>query len=291
VKKFVSILIIILSFSVAAAQESDHRDVEQIFGMKATLQGNVFKVTFPRSDLKVTIGKVKVEAALALTSWAGFDMTSGFATVMGDLVLTADEVLPVVKKLEERGITITALHNHLIGTSRELMYLHFSGSGEPSKLAEAIKYALSATSTPMRAEASSPSKTGPDWSEVENIIGYHGMKKGKFLQLSIPRKEKITEKGMEVPPSMGTAIAINFQAVGEKAATSGDFVLLADEVNPVIKAITESGITVTAVHSHMITEEPRIFFLHFWGYDRPINLAKGLRAALDKVNVKSEKAQ
>ncbi len=126
--------------------------------------------------------------------------------------------------------------------------------------------------------------TQADWTKVEAILGKNGRKKGNLLQLSFPRREKIMEKGMEVPPYLGVATAINLQKVGPKAAATGDFVLIANEVNPVVKALVDRGIAVTAIHGHMLFESPRLFFLHFWGYDKPEKLAAGLKAALDRTN-------
>ena len=131
---------------------------------------------------------------------------------------------------------------------------------------------------------SSSPETQIDWSKIESILSRTGQHKGNLLQLSVPRAETITENGMNVPPSMGMATAINFQMVGENAATTGDFVLLASEVNPVVKALTEHGIAVTAIHNHMLLESPRLFFLHFWGFDNAEKLARGLKAGLDKTN-------
>ena len=204
---------------------------------------------------------------------------------MGDLVLIEEEVIPVMSKLIASGVEVTGLHNHLAGESPRVMYMHFYGQDEPTKLAETMKSALSLTGTPIASSPQAQSETTQiDWSKVESILGKAGKRKGNLLQFSIPRAETITENGMNIPPSMGVANAINFQMVGEKAATTGDFVLLASEVNPVVKALTEHNIAVTAIHNHMLTESPRLFFLHFWGVDEPKKLARGLKAALDKTN-------
>src|SRR6185369_9863489 len=168
-----------------------------------------------------------------------------------------------------------------------VMYLHFSSNGDPRKLAEAMRAALSLTETPMEVQQPAASQTtAVVWTKVEAIFGKAGQKKGNLLQLGFPRQETIKEHGMEVPPFLGMATAINMQAVGNKAATTGDFVLLAEEVNPVVQALTGHNIAVTAIHSHMLHESPRLFFLHFWGHDEPEKLASGLKAALDKTNSK-----
>jgi hypothetical protein len=169
------------------------------------------------------------------------------------------------------------------------MYMHYYGQGEPAKLAERMKAAIALTKTPVTPPQPQQSPPAIDWTKVESTLGWTGQHKGNLLQISIPRAETITENGMPIPPSMGVANAINLQMIGEKAATTGDFVLLASEVNPVIKALGEHGIAVTAIHNHMLTESPRLFFLHFWGVDEPERLAQGLKAALDKTNSANKK--
>jgi uncharacterized protein DUF1259 len=276
-------------FTVNAQQSSDWQEVEKVFNRKGTVQDDVFKVTFPRSDLKVKIGEVSIEPGLALTSWVAFKLIGSHAMIMGDLVLLEGEVIPVMSKLVEGGVEVTGLHNHIMSESPKVMYLHYFGQGEPTKLAETMKAAIALTKTPLNPPQPKQPSSIIDWTKVESILGWTGQHKGDLLQISIPRAETITENGMDIPPSMGVANAINFQMIGEKAATTGDFVLLASEVNPVIKALTEHGIAVTAIHNHMLTESPRLFFLHFWAVDDPEQLAKGLRTALDKTNSAKKK--
>jgi hypothetical protein len=285
-KRVLFIYVLVLwSFSTAYAQPTGWDGVEKVLGRKGTVQGDMFKITFPRSDLSVKVGDVTLEPGLALTSWIGFTEMGKQAMMMGDLVLLENEVAPVTAKLVENGVSITAIHNHLIGSTPFVMYLHFSGEGNQEKLAGAMRAAIAVTRTPLETPAplASPA-TSADWTKVEAILGKTGQKKGDLLHVSFPRKEKIIEKGMEVPSYLGMATGINLQMVGSKAATTGDFILLADEVNPVVKALVSHGITVTAIHSHMLYESPRFFFLHFWGYDQPEKLAIGLKAALDMTN-------
>jgi hypothetical protein len=209
------------------------------------------------------------------------------AMVMGDLVLAEDEVGPAMLKLQQGGIEQTALHNHVLGESPRVMYMHIAGHGDPVKLAEAIHAALGLTGTPFTAAAGPPppSDIGIDLKQIDGALGRQGKVNGGVYQFSIPRDEKITEGGMEIPPSMGTATAINFQPTGGgKAAITGDYVLIGSEVNPVIRALRDNGIEVTAIHSHMLLEEPRLFFMHFWANDDAVSLARGLKAALDKTN-------
>ena len=274
--------------SIAAPPE-DWKQVEQALGKTGAMQpGDVFKIGIPRSDLSVTIGDVKIRPALALGGWVAFKNHGNEAMVMGDLVLTDDEVGPVMMKLQQEGIEQTAVHNHLLNESPHVVYMHIGGHGDPVKLAGSIRAALALSKTPFNP----PSAPGPapslelDTAQIDKIMGYAGKVNGGVYQFGVPRAEKITDDGMEVPASMGTATALNFQPTGGgKAAITGDFVLVAAEVNPVIRTLRENGILVTALHSHMLNEEPRLFFMHFWANDDAAKLARGLRAALNKMNV------
>jgi hypothetical protein len=270
------------------ATPADWKPVEQAIGKSGAMQaGDVFKFSFPRSDLNVTARGVQIKPALALGSWVAFKKMGDHAMVMGDLVLTEDEVSPVMMKLQQEGIEQTALHNHVLNESPRVMYMHISAHGDAEKIARSIRAALALTKTPIGASGSpAPAQDlGIDTKQLDQIIGHGGKTNGGVYQFSVPRTEKITEEGMEVPPSMGVATAINFQPTGGgKAAITGDFVMIASEVNPVIRALRENGIEVTALHSHMLGEEPRLFFMHFWANDDAVKLARGLRAALDKTN-------
>ncbi|SRR6266568_6716548 len=284
-RAFLLFALVLWNITSVYAQPTGWDGVEKVLGRKGTVQGEMYKITFPRSDLSVKVGEVVVEPGLALTSWIGFKGMGQQAMMMGDLVLLENEVAPVTAKLVENGISLTAIHNHLIRSTPFVMYLHFSGEGNPEKLAGAMRSAIAVTNTPLDTPTPSVSPApAVDWTKVEAILGKTGSKKGNLLQVGFPRKEKIIEKGMEVPSYLGMATGINLQMVGSMAATTGDFVLLADEVNPVVKALVTHGITVTAIHSHMLYESPRFFFLHFWGYDQPEKLASGLKAALDMTN-------
>ncbi len=265
--------------------------VEAALGRKGAMQpGNVIKFSFPRSDLSVNVGGVTLKPALALGGWVAFKETAkGQAMAMGDLVLTEDEVSPVMRALQAGGVEQTALHNHVLKESPRVMYMHILAHGDPTKIARTIHDALGQSKTPL-GPASPPSAASAadlDTAGIARALGVGGRLNGVVYQVSVPRGETIRESGMEVPPSMGVATAINFQPTGGgKAAITGDFVLRASEVNPVIRALRENGIEVTALHSHMLTEEPRLFFMHFWANDDAVTLAKGLRAALDKTNSK-----
>ena len=249
------------------------------------------KYAMPRSDLKVTLDGVELKAGFALGSWAAFDKMGTQSEVMGDLVLTEAEIAPVMQKLADSGIEITGLHNHLIRTTPPVMYMHIGGHGDAAHLASAIHDALALTKTPTSAPAANPNADlGFDGKQIDSVVGHQGKNNNGVYQFSVPRAEKIMENGMTVPNSMGVATALNFQPTGSgKAAITGDFVLTAKEVNPVIKALRQNGIAVTALHSHMLEEQPRLFFMHFWANDDATKLARGLRAALDQTNSAKEK--
>lgn len=258
--------------------------VEGIIGKKGSIQDGVLKFTFPRYDLKVYVGEVSIEPEFALTSWTAFKQMNGQSMVMGDLVLLESEIQPVISQLIANGFEVTALHNHLLNELPRIMYLHISGMGNAIMLAQGIKNALSVTGTPLINRNMSQTLPSEYWSTVENIMGKKGNSVGKVIQFSFPRADMIQMNGIAIPPSMGVSQAINLQAEGQKAAATGDFVLTADEVNPVIRTLKEYGIAVTALHSHMLTETPRLFFMHFWAVDNPDKLAYGFRKALGQTN-------
>jgi hypothetical protein len=292
-KKILTLFITVSSIIFCSAQQTDWSNLDKVFGKKGSVVDGVYKITFPRSDLKITIGDFAVDPGLALTSWIGFIkmgnnsmMMDNNTMVMGDIVMLDKEVESVITKLVSLNLNITALHNHIIGETPTIKYLHFSGKGDAVRLAESIKSILSVTGTPLMAPQIQNQPEKPDWSKVEAILGTTGKHNGKLLQYGFPRNEKLTESGMEMPAYIGMATAINFQMDGKRAAITGDFVLLADEVNPVLKALTESGISVTAIHNHMLYDNPRLFMMHYWAVGDPEKLAKGLKAALDKTNSK-----
>ncbi|HZR69418.1 MAG TPA: DUF1259 domain-containing protein [Burkholderiales bacterium] len=280
-----------LALSTAAgAAGYDWSSVDKAIGRKGSeMPGGVYRVGIARSDLKVTLDGVQIKPPLALGSYMAFQSMGKSGMVMGDLVLLQDEVNPVMKKLVEGGIQITAIHNHLLRSDPFIMYMHYEGRGDPAELAATIRGALEESKTPLEASApaGSPPPVDLDTAAIEKTLGAKGNNNGGVLAFSIPRAETIEDAGMTVPPAAGMGIAINFQPTGEgKAAITGDFVLIAKEVNPVLKTLRENGIEVTALHSHMLNDQPRLYFMHFWANDDAQKLATGLKAGLDKVNRK-----
>ena len=285
-----ALLALALTSASHAATPIDWSQVDQAIGRKGAEQpGGVHKYGLPRSDLSVTVDGVAIKPALALGSWVAFQPHADGAMFMGDLVLTDSEISPVMQRLIADGIEITAIHNHLLRTTVPVFYMHVGGHGDPVRLAQTLHAALALSKTPLAAPAAgAPPTVDLDTAAIEKTLGYKGTANGGVYQFSIPRAENISEGGMSVPPSMGTAIAINFQPTGGgKAAVTGDFVLLGKEVNPIIKVLRSRGVEVTALHSHMIDDSPHLFFMHFWANDDALNLAKTLRAALDLANVKT----
>lgn len=276
---------------VAAAPRKEWKDVEQAIGRAGFVQpGDVYKVTFPRSDLTVTLNGVTIKPALALGSWAAFkDIGGGHVLTMGDLVLLDSEVNPVMDALQKGGIEQSALHNHLLGESPDVMYVHFMGHGDAAKLAGTLHDALLLTRTPMGPPPPPPAKPPAidlPTAGLDRIIGHPGKVAGGTYQFALARAEKIVEHGIEIPPAIMN-IPLNFQPTGNgRAAITGDLVLIASEVNPVIRTLRNGGVTITALHSHMLAETPRLFFIHFWANDDAMKLATTLRSALDHMNVK-----
>lgn len=267
----------------------DWTKVATALGKAGAIQpGEVYRVSLPRSDLHVTLGGVQLKPALALGSWVGFKQTgSDEVTAMGDLVLLENEVGSVTAKLQEGSIEQTAIHNHLLHEAPHVMYVHIRAQGDAIKIATAIHAALALSKTPLGTAASKADTIALDTAQVSQVLGQSGKVNGGVYQVSVPRAEAIREGAMEVPAAMGVATALNFQPTGgKKAAITGDFVLISSEVNPVLRTLQQNGIEVTALHSHMLDERPRLLFMHFWANADALKLARGLRAALDKMNVK-----
>jgi hypothetical protein len=275
--------------TLAQAAEIDWKKVDAALGKSAVVSGDVHRYGLPRSDLKVTLDGVAIKPALALGGWVAFAPMGGEAMVMGDLVLLETEITPVMTKLLDGGLEITAVHNHILRASPATFYMHVGGHGDPEKMAAVIRSALATSKTPFDPPAANPPAPPAidlDTAKLDEIIGVKGTANGGVYQFGVPRRDPIMEMGLKVTGPMGGTNAVNFQPTGGgKAAITGDFLVTGDEVNPLIRALRANDIEVTAIHSHMLTEQPRLFFIHFWANDDALKLARGIRAALEKTAI------
>ena len=278
-------VVVLSSLGRAAAQTGslDKTAIDRAFGRSGQAFGDVYKVAFPRTDLRVTLDGLAVRPGLALTGWAAFEAVGTESVVHGDLALTEAELNPVVARLRAEGIEVTAIHNHLLRESPKVMYVHFWGRGSAADLATSLNAALGLTALPKPEAGAAPENAEvPGAARIQEILGLKGAVKGGVLALSKPRPEPITMMGVTLPPAMGMATSMNFQDAGEgRVASTGDFVLTADEINPVITSLATHGIQVTALHNHMIHGSPELYFMHFWANETPEKVATGLKAALD----------
>ena len=273
---------------IVRAQGVTTEPIDQALGRSGQKTADVYKLSFPRTDLHVSVHGMAIKPGLALGSWAAFLGTDDQAMVMGDLVLLESEVNPVVVKLRSSGFEISAVHNHLMEETPRVLYVHYMGHGPAKQLAASLRAALALSKTPLEKPAAAAEEAGPAWVKaVEEAVGRKGTFKGGVLSYGVARSDAITVGGMTIPTAAGVAEAINFQAADSgNVATAGDFVLTAEEVNPVISELQGHQISVTALHSHMLTEQPRLFFMHFWSVGSPEAVGGGIKAALSRVAVK-----
>jgi len=287
--RFFTLLCVLSLPNPLRAQGVTTTPIDQILGRSGQKTGDVYRVSFPRTDLHVSINGLAIKPGLALGSWAAFLGTDDNAMVMGDLVLLEEEVNPAMAKLRSYHFEITAVHNHLMGETPKVLYVHYMAHGSASQLATSLLTALAVSKTPLEKPAAAAEEPAPPaWVKtVEDAVGRKGMFKGGVLSYGVPRSDTITMAGMTIPPAAGVGEAINFQAADSgNVATTGDFVLVADEVNPVLSELQGRNVLVTALHSHMLTEQPRLFFMHFWSVGSPESVGEGIKAALTKVHTK-----
>lgn len=288
--RFLALTASALALAAPAMAAPNWASVDSTLGRPGTAQPDgVHRYSFPRSDLTVLLDGVRLKPALALGSWLAFEPLGDRAMVMGDLVLTQEEVNPVMARLLSGGLTVTALHNHLLRSVPGTMYMHVHGMGDAVVLAAALKAGLAQSSTPLSSPVSPitpPAAFALDTAAMDRTIGWPGKVNGGVYQFSIPRPEKIVDGGIAVPPSMGIAIALNIQpTTAGRVVATGDFVLLQKEVDPVLRSLRGAGIDVTALHNHLGEESPRLFFMHFWANGDALAVASGLRKALDSTSV------
>jgi hypothetical protein len=280
------ILALALAASPLAAQQPafDWHPIETTLGRAAVPQpGGVVRFNFPRTDLDVHLGDVKIVPALALGGWVTFMPAGENMIAMGDLVLTLPEVAAVSKALQQGGVEITAEHNHLMGEEPRIMYVHIMANGSAVSIANALRRALEQSGTPltMAPAAPVPLKFPLDTAALAKALGVAGKVNGGVYQSSIPRKTPTMIGTVTIPPSMGLSTVVNVQPIDSTmAVATGDFVLATNQVTPVVKALTAHGVTVTAVHSHLMGSMPELLFVHFWGKDTAAHITEALAAAV-----------
>jgi hypothetical protein len=271
--------------------------IELIIGTKGKSNNGEYKVTIPQNDLSVIVDSFKIVPAMGLGSWIAFTPTHNGAMVMGDIVVTENDLKPVQQEIIRQGLTITAIHNHFVRNHPNVMYMHLGGSGNTEQMARKAKAVLDKVKDvrgidPAKGTASSETVTNTlNTKMLDGILGHKAeMNKGVY-KYTIGRPDiKLLEHGVPVSTFLGFNTWAALQGTPERAAVAGDFAMLENEVAPVIKALVENGIEVVAVHNHMVHEQPRIFFLHYWGIGNAAHLAKGLRAALDQTGNKKNMA-
>ena len=257
--------------------------VGRILQTAAVMSPGYVRYGLPRGDLHVTIGDLAVPVPLALGTWAGFSGTGDSSLVMGDLVLIAPELAPVLEALDREGIDVTAVHNHLVGEAPTITYVHFHAAGTATELARRLDKALSLTGTPRPVRAPSPVDAVIDTALVFTTLGVRGRVNGTVAQVGpVLVRDTVRLHGMPLPPALAYASPINVAQVAPgRFIATGDFALLARQVGPVTHALATHGITTTALHSHLIDEAPTLYYLHFWADGSPTVVLAGLRAALD----------
>lgn len=297
--KSFSVFLALVSLAVAtplsaAISEAQRTAIDQATGAKGsyTADEDVYRVTFPRTDVKVAVEGRSMHPFLGLTSWAAFTPDAhGALMVMGDLVLFEDEVNPVMSAALDNGLEVTALHNHFFFDSPRVMFMHIGGSGAADKLAAAVRSAMDKakeirSANPQPAARFSgtavPETNSITAATIDGILGVKGQANSGMYKAVIGRKAAM--HGKTVGNQMGVNTWAAFAGTDDAAFVDGDFAMLKSEVQPVLKALRKAGINIVAIHNHMTHEEPQYIFLHYWGKGASAGLAKGLRSALDTQN-------
>jgi hypothetical protein len=273
----------------------DTTAIERIMGIKGKANNGEYKVTIPQNDLDVKVDGFKIIPAMGLGSWVAFTPTKDGAMIMGDLIVTETDLKPVQQEIIRQGLTSTAIHNHFIRNHPNIMFMHVGGSGNTEEIARKAKAVLDKIKElrggdPSKGTASNEAVQNTlDTKRLDEILGNKAeMSKGVY-KYTIGRPDvDLREHGVKVTTFFGFNTWAAFQGTPEKAAVAGDFTMLENEVEPVLKALIENGIEVVALHNHMVHEKPRIFFLHYWGIGNAEQLAKGLRAAIDQTGKKQQ---
>src|ERR1051325_10422021 len=280
-------LAIALYAAAAAAQDmpAEYQQVLTALGKQGDYKANVLKVNIPRNDLSVTVAGVKTPTPFGFGGWIAMTKGQGMDVMMGDLVLTQDEVNPVMSALLENGLEVTALHNHFFWDEPRMFYMHVHGHGSPSELARKVKPALDLigknASTPPAAPAAATGQAALDVAKLAQIVGTQGEQTGAVYKITIGRDDlKLTEMGAAINARMGLNTWAAFVGTNDNAAIAGDVAMLANEVTPVLNALRKNGLDVVAIHHHMTDTQPTIYFLHYWGTGPAEKLATGFKAAL-----------
>jgi hypothetical protein len=268
-------------------QPLDIQSIKKIIDIEGKENNGEYKITIPQNDLNVTVDGFKIIPPMGLGSWVAFAPTSGKPMIMGDIVVTEEDLKTVQQEVIKQGLTITAIHNHFVRNEPDVMYMHIGGMGGEEELAAKVKAVFEKVvevrgGNPAKAEVSTVENT-LNTKMIDSILGFSGSMNNGVYKITIGRPDvDLKEHGAPVSTFMGFNTWASWQGTPERAAVAGDFTMLEDEVAPVIKALVENDIEVVAVHNHMVHEEPRIFFLHYWGVGNAEKLAKGLKQALDQ---------
>jgi hypothetical protein len=273
--------------SCSPGRALDTAAIVRITGMKGTAKGGEYKITVPQNDLNIVVDGFRIIPPMGLGSWAAFTPCADSAMVMGDIIVTETDLGPVQQEVIRQGFAITAIHNHFVRNRPNVMYMHIDGKGDVPRLAASVKAILDKVA---QTRGKDPKVGKGDSVQnklnipvLDSIIGAKGEVSKGVYKYTIGRPDvNLTEHGIPVSSFMGFNTWAAWQGTMERAAVAGDFAMLESEVEPVIKALVENGIEVVAVHNHMVHEEPRIFFLHYWGIGNAQALAEGLREALNQ---------
>ncbi|HZM92202.1 MAG TPA: DUF1259 domain-containing protein [Vicinamibacterales bacterium] len=295
-KWFPTLLLFMLSVSSEArAQDvpADYQQVLSTLGKQGDYKANVLKVNIPRNDLSVTVANVKTPTPFGFGGWVALTKgTGGMDVMMGDLVLTEDEVNPVMSALLDNGLEVTALHNHFFWEQPRIFYMHVHGHGSAAELARKVKPALDLigkTTNPTPPSAAAPSAassaaTKMDTAKLAKIVGTDGEQTGAVYKITIGRDDlKLTEMGAPINARMGLNTWAAFVGTDQDAAIAGDVAMLASEVTPVLKALRTNGLDVVSIHHHMMQTQPTVYFLHYWGTGPADKLASGFKAAVNEL--------
>ena len=279
---FLAVLVALGSATATIAFADDFTDIELTLGSKGQVQEGALIVRFPRGDLKVAVDGEQMPTALGFVSWTAWKNMGHTTVVMGDLVLLEKEINPVISVLEQANIDVTAVHSHFIYDNPRIMFLHLYGAGRGKSLALGIRNALLKTSTPLQDGTGSSASLSLETKRIDEIIGYSGINAGGVYKITVGRPG-VSVRGMDLTSGMGMNSWAGFTGTSQRAHVAGDIAMTGAEVNRVIRALRRGGIEIVALHNHMLDEEPRMFFLHFWGTGPAEILAQTIREALNEV--------